>query len=99
MSNPTAVYVSANAGSPASVQVSQSASSPASVFITGTDPGAITCIIGNSGQATYTIGYVDAPATPTSSGTKGQQAWDGVYRYECVATDTWIRWVPQRTWS
>lgn len=42
--------------------------------------------------------YVAAPATPTSTGTQGQWSWDGTYEYRCVATDTWVRWAPERTW-
>jgi len=34
---------------------------------------------------------VAAPATATSTGTKGQWAQDGTYVYLCTATDTWVR--------
>jgi len=41
---------------------------------------------------------VSAPAGPTSTCTLGQQAWGSPYLYTCVATDTWVRDIPQRTW-
>jgi hypothetical protein len=34
---------------------------------------------------------VAAPATATSTGTKGQWAQDGTYVYLCTATDAWVR--------
>ncbi len=42
---------------------------------------------------------VAAPATPTSAGTAGQWAQDGVYVYFCVATNTWWRFIGARTWT
>lgn len=36
---------------------------------------------------------VTAPASSSSAGTQGTWAYDGVYLYWCVATDTWFRWV------
>ena len=41
---------------------------------------------------------VASPATPTSTGTQGTWATDGVYLYWCVATDTWVRWVVVTSW-
>jgi len=38
-----------------------------------------------------------APATPTSTGTPGEHAYDENYFYICVATDTWKR-SPLATW-
>lgn len=42
--------------------------------------------------------FVAAPASPTASGAAGQMAWSSPYLYLCVATDTWVRIVPARTW-
>lgn len=36
---------------------------------------------------------------PDSSGYKGQRCYDGYYMYECVATDTWIRYLTEAFWS
>lgn len=45
---------------------------------------------------------VDAgiPATATSTGVKGQRVYDSTnaLMYECVATDTWIRYAVTQTW-
>lgn len=35
--------------------------------------------------------WVTPPATPTSPGTVGQQAFDGTYHYLCPVTNTWVR--------
>lgn len=43
--------------------------------------------------------YVSAPATPTSTGTKGQKAYSSNYLYECVDTDTWVRASVESSWS
>jgi hypothetical protein len=51
---------------------------------------------GNDGAITF----VGVPATPTSTGTVGQQAYDSGNNllYICVATDTWVRITPVATW-
>ncbi len=41
--------------------------------------------------------FVDAPASATSTGTKGQIAFDSSYLYVCIAADTWKR-VAISTW-
>lgn len=41
--------------------------------------------------------WTTAPASSSSDGTKGQVAYDGVYKYECVSTNTWVRNVVERT--
>jgi hypothetical protein len=41
---------------------------------------------------------VAAPAGPSATGTAGQWAWTSPYLYICVATDTWLRIIPARTW-
>lgn len=41
---------------------------------------------------------VAAPATPGSPCTAGAWAWDATYLYRCVATNTWVRQVAERTW-
>lgn len=43
--------------------------------------------------------FVSAPASPSSSGTPGQWAWSSPYAYICVSSDTWIRFVAERTWT
>ena len=43
--------------------------------------------------------YVTAPATSTSTGVQGQRAYSDNYVYECVATDTWVRYAAESTWS
>ena len=42
--------------------------------------------------------YVSAPATPTSSGVQGQRAYTDNYVYECVATNTWVRYAAESSW-
>jgi hypothetical protein len=51
---------------------------------------------GNDGAITF----VGVPATPTSTGIVGQQAYDNGNNlmYICVATDTWVRFTPVATW-
>jgi len=44
-----------------------------------------------------TGGWVTAPATASSPGTKGQKAFDTSYLYICVATNGWAR-VPLTVW-
>lgn len=44
------------------------------------------------------IALSPAPASPTDTGTAGEIAWDGTYINLCVASNTWVRWIPQRTW-
>jgi hypothetical protein len=47
-----------------------------------------------------TISFVSVPATSTSTGTVGQQAYDSINNllYVCVATDTWVRYTPVASW-
>jgi hypothetical protein len=44
--------------------------------------------------------YVAIPVSPTSTGTKGQRAYDSTnsFMYECIATNTWIRYTITKTW-
>jgi hypothetical protein len=51
-----------------------------------------------------TVGYLETnadvvPATPTSTGTKGEVRYDGTHVYICVAEDIWIRSSIETTWS
>ena len=51
-----------------------------------------------------TVGYLETnvdvvPATPTSTGTKGEVRYDATHVYICVATDTWIRSGIETSWS
>lgn len=51
-------------------------------------------------NSTLGDGYAElvaAPATASSTGTAGQEAYDANYYYRCVATDTWVR-VGLSTW-
>lgn len=41
--------------------------------------------------------WVDPPASCTSTGKMGQMAFDGTYRYDCVATNTWVRYAVEWT--
>lgn len=41
--------------------------------------------------------WVTAPATATSTGVKGQKAYDANYVYFCVNTNTWVR-VARQAW-
>ena len=49
---------------------------------------------GDPGQ----VEVVAAPATPTSTGTAGQLAYDQSHVYVCVETDTWIR-INRQNWN
>ena len=40
--------------------------------------------------------FVAAPTSFNDTGTVGHWAWDGVYMWACVATDTWVNWLPRR---
>lgn len=42
---------------------------------------------------------VSPPASPSASGSPGEWAWSSPYLYFCVASDTWVRWTPARTWT
>lgn len=42
--------------------------------------------------------FVGGPITPTSPGTQGENYWDGTYKYECVATNTWVRDIRATSW-
>lgn len=44
-----------------------------------------------TGQLSFVAIQVAAPATSTSTGITGQFAYDALYYYKCVATNTWIR--------
>lgn len=46
---------------------------------------------GKQDALTDPLCLVDAPASATAAGTKGQWAQDGTYIYLCTATDTWVR--------
>lgn len=46
---------------------------------------------GKQAALTDPLCLVDAPASATAAGTKGQWAQDGTYIYLCTATDTWVR--------
>lgn len=54
--------------------------------------------IAGAGDGVNVPGYAPysaaaAPASPTSSGTKGELRFDDKYMYRCIATDTW-RYIP-----
>lgn len=55
----------------------------------------VTITLGGGGGG---ISWVTAPASPTSSGTAGQVAYDGSYYYICTAASTWRR-VAISSWS
>jgi len=42
--------------------------------------------------------YVSVPSSPTDTGTQGQRAYDSNYVYECVATNTWVRYAAASSW-
>lgn len=44
------------------------------------------------------IEYVSAPSSPTDSGTRGQRAYGGNYVYECIATNTWVKYAAASSW-
>ena len=44
------------------------------------------------------IEYVSAPTSPTDTGTQGQRAYAGNYVYECIATNTWVRYAAASSW-
>jgi hypothetical protein len=58
----------------------------------------------NSGLSVTTDGklafslQVSPPLTHSSAGKPGQWAFDGTYRYDCVAADTWDRRAVNTTW-
>jgi hypothetical protein len=41
---------------------------------------------------------VDPPTSPTSDGIQGAWAFDGIYFYHCVATNTWVRNASVTSW-
>ena len=43
--------------------------------------------------------YVESKPTPTSPGIRGQQYYDGVHVYVCVAEDTWRRYYVEAEWD
>jgi hypothetical protein len=53
---------------------------------------------GNSIVIKNTIEYVSAPVAPSSPGEKGQRAYSSNYVYECIATNTWVRYAAASTW-
>jgi hypothetical protein len=44
------------------------------------------------------IEYVTAPTSPTDIGTQGQRAYSSNYVYECIATNTWVRYAAASSW-
>lgn len=52
-----------------------------------------------TGTEVMGILWQSAPATPTSTGTAGQIAYDDDYFYICVATDTWVRSALALNWT
>lgn len=50
-------------------------------------------------RLTVVESWVTAPAHPTSSGSKGQCAYDANYVYFCVATNTWVRVARANGWT
>jgi hypothetical protein len=53
---------------------------------------------GNSIVIKNTIEYVSAPVSPSSPGEKGQRAYSSNYVYECIDTNTWVRYAAASTW-
>jgi hypothetical protein len=53
---------------------------------------------GNSVVITNNIEYVSVPASPTATGTQGQRAYGSNYVYECIATNTWVRYAAASSW-
>lgn len=45
------------------------------------------------------ISIVSVPATEAGTGAVGEFAVDSFYVYMCVATDTWVRWTIQNTFT
>lgn len=43
--------------------------------------------------------YVTAPALPGSTGIRGQWSYASGYLYQCIDTDTWVRWAVATTWT
>lgn len=64
----------------------------------GTEAGTF-CAGDDSRLTSNGVEYVDVPATPTSTGIQGQRAYADNYVYECIATDTWVRYAAESTWS
>lgn len=65
--------------------------------LAGLTPGTGISITSGSGSITVActvtgVSYVSAPASSSSSGTAGQKSYDASWVYECVATDSWIRY-------
>jgi hypothetical protein len=46
----------------------------------------------------YIEQFTTPPTTPTTTGVKGQLAYDGVYLYNCIATNTWVRHAVETDW-
>lgn len=42
--------------------------------------------------------YVLSTPTPVGTGIKGQKYYDSTYLYECVSTNTWVRYLTDTTW-
>ena len=43
--------------------------------------------------------FANARPLPDSTGFKGQRCYDGAYMYECVATNTWVRYQVVNSWE
>ncbi len=43
--------------------------------------------------------FANARPLPDSTGFKGQRCYDGSYMYECVATNTWVRYQVVNSWE
>ncbi len=52
----------------------------------------------NALDAKQNMALASVPATPTSTGTTGQEAYGSGYMYKCVATNTWVRHVVATSW-
>ena len=50
-------------------------------------------------QSKYMPNWVTPPVTSTSSGTKGQMAFDDYYLYVCTDSNTWGRIAFETTWG
>lgn len=48
-------------------------------------------VSGGTDEVTISFAWASVPATPTSTGTAGQMAYDSEYFFVCIATDTWRR--------
>ena len=60
--------------------------------------GIIITTAGNSIIIHNNIEYVSVPASPTATGIQGQRAYSSNYVYECIATNTWVRYAAASSW-